>query len=207
MFPDPEKADPNGIVAMGGDLSVETLREAYTHGIFPWPHEGYPLLWFSPAQRGVLFFDKFKVPKATQRKIKQKTFKVTMNQAFLQVIENCARIPRSKDNATWIIPEMVEAYTELHRRGEAISVEAWQGDKLVGGLYGVLFEGVFSGESMFYKKSEASKVCLVHWVEELKRQGHLWVDIQMVTPLLEQFGGEYIPRKQYLDMLKERHGR
>ncbi len=206
MFPDPETANADGLLAMGGNLSAQTLEEAYTKGIFPWPQEGAPLLWFSPPERGVLFFKNFKIPKATQKKIKQKTFKLTMNKAFLRVIENCARIPRNHETGTWIIPEMVEAYTLLHKKGHGISVEAWEGDQLVGGLYGVLFEGVFSGESMFFKKSEASKVCLVYLVEELQSQGHEWIDIQMVTPLLEQFGGEYIPRKDFLDMLGKRHG-
>jgi leucyl/phenylalanyl-tRNA--protein transferase len=202
MFPDPESATPEGIIAIGGDLSVERLRAAYTVGIFPWPQRGFPLLWFSPPQRGILRFKNFKVPKSTQRKIRQKAFKVTLNQAFDEVIENCAKVPRTSDSATWILPEMIEAYKELHRQGYALSFEAWQKDKLVGGLYGVLFNGVFSGESMFHKKSEASKVCLVHTVEHLKSLGHRWMDIQMVTPLLEQFGGEYIPRKTFLNLLR-----
>ncbi len=204
MFPDPEQANANGLVAVGGDLSAATLEEAYTSGIFPWPQQDYPLLWFSPPERGILRFQDFKIPNSTQRKIKQETFKLTMNQAFMQVIENCARIPRHHENRTWILPEMVQAYSELHRLGHGISVEAWFEDHLVGGLYGVLFKGVFSGESMFFKKSEASKVCLVHLVEELRQQGHTWIDIQMVTPLLEQFGGVYVPRSQFLKMLKQR---
>ncbi len=206
MFPNPEQANPDGLLAMGGDLSPEVLQEAYTQGIFPWPQdEEIPLLWFSPPQRGVLFLDQLKVPKATRRKIKKEHFQVTFNKDFQKVIESCARVPRSSDTKTWIIPGMIEAYTELHKRGQAISVEAWRDEQLVGGLYGVLFKGVFSGESMFFLESEASKVCLVTLAEDLLKKGHSWIDIQMVTPLLEQFGGEYIPRKDFLNMLKKRH--
>lgn len=204
MFPNPETSHPDGLVAMGGDLSSGTLEEAYSKGIFPWPQQGLPLLWFCPHERGVLFFKNFKVPKATQKKIKQQFFEITFNKDFQAVIENCARIPRNHESGTWILPEMVEAYTELHRQGKAISVEAWRNQQLVGGLYGVIIDGVFSGESMFFKESEASKVCLVHLVEFFKKQGHQWIDIQMVTPLLEQFGGEYIPRQQFLAMLKQK---
>lgn len=181
---------------------MATLEEAYTRGIFPWPQPGFPLLWFSPPQRGVLFFNKFKIPKTTQKAIQKNLFRVTENQAFQQVIENCARIPRQQEQGTWIIPQMVESYAELHRQKKAISIEAWKGDELVGGLYGVCINKVFSGESMFFKESEASKVCLVHLVEMLKAKDYEWIDIQMVTPLLKQFGGEYIARKKYLKMLK-----
>ena len=191
---------------MGGDLKLETLKLAYSQGIFPWPQPGYPLLWFSPPERGVLFFRNFKIPKSTQKLIKKSEFKITMDQDFPQVIENCARVPRDAESGTWILPEMVDAYKGLHKKGMAHSVEAWRGEKLVGGLYGVLVDGVFSGESMFFKESEASKVCLVHLVDHLKENKHEWIDIQMVTPLLEQFGGEYIPRHQFLKMLKDRHG-
>ena len=189
----------------GGVLSTETLRLAYAQGIFPWPQEGYPLLWFSPPERGLLFFDQFKIPKTTQKKIKQKEFEIKFNTDFKQVIENCSKIPRNHETGTWILPEMIDAYIDLHQQGEAICVEAWKNNKMVGGLYGVLMKGVFSGESMFFKESEASKVCLVELVNHLKTQGHEWIDIQMVTPLLEQFGGEYIARKKFLAMLKDRH--
>ncbi|MEM7645642.1 MAG: leucyl/phenylalanyl-tRNA--protein transferase [Pseudomonadota bacterium] len=202
LFPDPENANSDGLLAMGGDLSLATLQSAYTQGIFPWPQEGFPLLWFSPPQRGVLFFEKFKVPKTTQKAINKNTFQITINEAFSDVIRSCAKIPRDKESGTWILPEMIEAYENLHLKGYAKSVEAWVDGDLVGGLYGVDFEGLFSGESMFFKTSEASKVCLVALVEELQKEGRTWMDIQMVTPLLEQFGGEYIPRKKFLDMLK-----
>lgn len=201
-FPDPESASPDGLLAMGGDLKTETLEEAYSIGVFPWPQQGYPLIWFSPPKRGVLFFSDFKIPKSTQKALSRKQFVLTINKAFKDVIENCARIPRNSETGTWILPEMVDAYLRLHQQKKALSVEAWRDGKLVGGLYGVLINSVFSGESMFFKESEASKVCLVHLVEHLKPMGLEWIDIQMVTPLLKQFGGEYIARKEFLKMLK-----
>lgn len=204
-FPDPEQAGHDGLLCMGGELNTETLASAYTQGIFPWPRPGCPILWFSPPERGVLFFKNFKIPKTTQKALRGQSFKVTQNQVFEEVIKSCARIPRESETGTWIVPEMIAAYIELHKKGNAVSYEAWQGDELVGGLYGVLFNGVFSGESMFFKVSEASKVCLVQLVDDLKNQGHTWMDIQMVTPLLKQFGGVYMTRKKFLNLLKERH--
>lgn len=186
---------------VGGDLNTESLESAYTQGIFPWPQEGYPMLWFSPPERGLLFFENFKVPKTTKKALKNNEFTITFDNAFDQVIESCSRVPRSHETGTWILPEMIEAYKQLHKQGNAYSVEAWQGDELVGGLYGVNFNNIYSGESMFFKVTEASKVCLVALVEKLKTSGLKWLDIQMVTPLLEQFGGEYIARKQFLKML------
>ena len=164
---------------------------------------GRPTLWFCPPQRGVLFFEELKIPKSTRKALKRKTFELTLNRDFAGVIENCAEVSRGGEG-TWILPEMISAYRELHRRQKAISVEAWSCGELAGGLYGVLIKGVFSGESMFFKKSEASKVCLVHLIEHLKKRGHRWIDIQMVTPVTRQFGGRLIPRKVFLDLLKKR---
>lgn len=203
-FPNPENAGPGGLLALGGDLQPQTLELAYSQGIFPWPQEGKPLLWFSPDPRGVLFFDQFKIPKSTRKAMRNKRFTLTQNKAFLQVIENCATRPRHPSMETWILPEMIDAYLELHHLGRALSVEAWLDSELVGGIYGVQFRGVFSGESMFYKASEASKVCLAHLVENLSQQGHQWMDIQMVTPLLAQLGAVTVSRKKYLAMLSER---
>ena len=202
-FPDPESTDSEGLLCVGGDLSQETLELAYSQGVFPWPQEGLPLLWFCPPRRGILFFKEFKIPKSTRKIFNKKTFKLTLNHEFGQVIENCAKIPRG-NGGTWISPEMIEAYKKLHSRGKAISVEAWWEGQLVGGLYGVLIKGVFSGESLFFKKSEASKLCLVYLVESLKPLGHQWMDIQMVTPVTRQFGGQLIPRKTFLNLLKDR---
>lgn len=200
-FPHPEQTDSHGLLCAGGQLSCELLIEAYSQGIFPWPQEDIPLLWFCPPERGVLFFKNFHIPKSVKKIVDKNEITLTMNQDFSSVIENCSKIPRSGESDTWILPEMVEVYKELHQKGLALSVEAWRGEKLVGGLYGVLINGVFSGESMFFFESGASKLCLIHLVEHLKSQGHEWMDIQMVTPILEQFGGEYIARKKFLDML------
>lgn len=203
-FPNPENAGPGGLLALGGDLLPETLEQAYSAGIFPWPEKDKPLLWFSPDPRGVLFFDQFKLPKSTRKALHDNRFTLTENKSFREVIESCATRPRKHENDTWILPEMVQAYCELHRLGYGHSVEAWLGEKLVGGIYGVQFHGVFSGESMFYKTSEASKVCLAHLVQSLMQKGHQWMDIQMVTPLLAQLGAVTVPRKKYLHMLLER---
>ena len=185
-----------------GDLNPESLELAYSQGIFPWPQEGFPVLWFCPPQRGVLFFEEFKIPKSTRKIFKKKTFELTLNCEFGQVIENCAKAPGRKE--TWILPEMTEAYKKLHQRQKAMSVESWWEGQLVGGLYGVLLKGVFSGESLFFKKSEASKLCLVYLVDHLKSLGHQWMDIQMVTPVTRQFGGRLISRKTFLNLLKDR---
>ena len=202
-FPNPETAHPDGLLTVGGELTTETLLSAYSQGIFPWPQEGLPLLWFYPPRRGVLFFERFKVPKTTQKVIKKQEFKITHNQSFSQVIEACARIPRKSETGTWILPEMIQAYQSLFEKGHAHSFEAWYDGELVGGLYGVLVNGLLSGESLFFRRSEASKVCLVHLVQWLKSLGHQWMDIQMVTPLLASFGGEEIERKEFLRLIKE----
>lgn len=201
-FPHPEEADIHGLLCMGGDLTPERLVEAYSQGIFPWPQQGLPLLWFSPPRRGVLDFSEFRVPRSVKRLLLKEPFVLTMNQAFPKVIQQCASIPRDGETGTWILPEMQEAYSELHRRGIAHSVEAWQNGELVGGLYGVFVNGLFSGESMFYKVSGASKACLVHLVNDLRARGCTWMDIQMVTPVLQMFGGKYISRAKFLERLK-----
>lgn len=177
------------------------------HGVFPDPQQRPvgakdQLLWFCPPRRGILFFEEFKIPKSTQKLFRKKVFELTLNREFGQVIKNCAEVPRGE--GTWILPGIIEAYKELHRRQKAISVEAWCQGELVGGLYGVLMKGVFSGESMFFKKSGASKLCLVYLVEYLKSLGHRWMDIQMVTSVTRQFGGRLIPRKKFLNLIKDR---
>jgi len=202
IFPDPNSADPQGFLCAGGKLTPEVLIDAYGHGIFPWPQEGQPILWFSPPERGVLDFQDFRVPRRFQQERKKMTFDVTKNRDFAQVIENCARVPRKGEQGTWILPEMQRAYLELHSRGIAQSYEAWDGERLVGGLYGVVVNGLFSGESMFFKASGASKLCLVTMIEDRKFLGESWVDIQMVTPVLKSFGGRYILREDFLARLK-----
>ena len=202
-FPDPHHTTAEGIVCVGGDLSISTLLEAYSKGIFPWPQKGYPILWYCPPERGILEFSDFHISKSLKKAIRQSQFSFTFDKAFEEVISKCSLAPRPDQTGTWILPEMVEAYVLFQKLGFVHSLECWQGEQLVGGLYGVWVGGVFMGESMFYKVDNASKACLVALVEFLQEQGHKWMDIQMVTPLLEQMGGKYISRDLFLRRLKE----
>jgi leucyl/phenylalanyl-tRNA--protein transferase len=201
-FPDPRVAGDDGLLCVGGDLRVETLVEAYSNGIFPWPQEGLPLLWFSPARRGVLDFDELHWPKRFLQELKNKSFTITFNQAFGQVIKACATTPRVHEAGTWILPPMEQGYLRFHEAGYAHSVECWKDGQLVGGLYGVYVGGVFSGESMFHHVSGASKRCLYAMTEKLKAAGLKWMDIQMVTPVTESFGGKYISREEFLKRIE-----
>jgi leucyl/phenylalanyl-tRNA---protein transferase len=199
-FPNPESADETGLVAVGGDLKVETLVNAYSKGIFPWPHPGFPLLWFSPKERGVIFFEKLHIPTSLKKFLKKTSFKITFDRAFAEVMKACAEVPRPGQDGTWVTDEMKDAYLKFHKKGYAHSVECWDGEKLAGGLYGVWVGGAFVGESMFFKKDNASKMCLLSLIEFLKTQGHEWMDVQMVTPVVEMLGGEYISQKKFLRM-------
>ena len=202
-FPDPSQAEEEGFLALGGDLSPSTLVEAYSRGVFPWPMESSgPVPWFSPDPRGVLFFSDFHIPKSFTKALRRSDWQVTYDRAFDQVVAECAVQARPGQEGTWIYSFMQEAYRDLFAQGYAHSVECWQGEQLVGGLYGVLTDRYFSAESMFYKESGASKFCLVKTVELLKELGHSWMDIQMVTPVTEAFGGSYIPRSDFLNLLK-----
>jgi leucyl/phenylalanyl-tRNA--protein transferase len=206
IFPDPRTAGEDGLLCVGGDLRVDTLVNAYSQGIFPWPQEGLPLLWFSPALRGVLDFSDVHWPRRFLQEMRAKPQKVTFNQAFERVIHECAAVPRSHEKGTWILPPIEGAYKRFHSAGFAHSVECWSDDgKLIGGLYGVFIEGVFSGESMFHHVSGASKRCLFALIEKLRANGIEWMDTQMVTPVLETFGGKYIRRDEFLDRLTEIH--
>ncbi len=202
QFPDPNTADEYGLLAIGGNFEIETLRLAYSQGIFPWPQAGHTYLWFSPPERGIIEFKDFHVPKSLAKEIKQKSYRFTFNENFKEVIENCANVPRPNQPGTWITKEIIESYTEFHKAGFAHSIECWETTNLVAGLYGVWVGGVFMAESMFYKKSNASKICLVQLAEFLKSKGHSWMDIQMVTPVLELMGGKYISRAEFLPKLK-----
>jgi len=202
MFPDPRDSDENGLVCFGGDLSTSNLVQAYSKGIFPWPQEGYPMLWFSPLARGILDFKDFRQPRRFLQWRKKTKIEIRKNTAFERVITNCASVARP-DGGTWILPSMIEAYSHLFKEGRAHSYEAFLEDQLVGGLYGVDINGLFSGESMFFKESGASKLCFVHLVEDLQRQGRTWMDTQMVTPVIEQFGGKLIPRENFLQRLNQ----
>lgn len=202
-FPDPRGAEEDGLLAIGGKLDVPTLFTAYYHGIFPWPQEGLPILWFSPPLRGVLEFSDVHVNRSLQKEQRRQRFQFTKNQALRDVVEECAKAPRPGQSGTWILPAMKKAYVEFHEAGFAHSYEVWLDKKLVGGLYGVLIEGVFSGESMFFKESNASKLALLSAVEDLKQQGLTWMDTQMVTPILASFGGKEMPRDLFLKRLHE----
>lgn len=202
-FPDPSLDYDQGLVAVGGDLSVDTLVEAYSLGIFPWPQEGYPMLWFCPNQRGVLDFSQFHLPSRFQRSLKKYTsITVTSNQNFEAVIRACAEQKRKGQPGTWIHSEMIDAYIQLFKAGFARSWEVWEKDELVGGGYGVMVRGVFSGESLFHYKTDMSKIALKSMVEDLTLEGLKWMDTQMVTPLLASFGAVEISKKNYLKRLK-----
>lgn len=202
IFPDPRDATEDGLLCIGGDLQLPTLLEAYGRGIFPWPQEGYPLLWFSPPQRGVIDFADVHFSHRFMRDARKSNLNFTFNRAFEQVIEACATSPRSHETGTWILPEMQRSYIRFHQAGFAHSVEAWRDGQLVGGLYGVYVSGVFSGESMFYRETNASKLCLYRLIEFLKRKGLQWMDTQMVTPLVAAIGGKYVSRNEFLDRLE-----
>jgi leucyl/phenylalanyl-tRNA--protein transferase len=198
QFPDPHRANRDGLVAIGGDLSVPRLLLAYRLGIFPWTVD--PLTWWSPDPRGIFELDGFHVPRSLERVLRKGIFRTTIDQAFRQVIESCAS-PAAGRTSTWITSEFLDAYTQLHLDGHAHSLECWQGDELVGGIYGVAVGGFFAGESMFHRASNASKVALFHLVEHLKRQEFVLFDIQMLTPITAQLGGTTISRTRYLKRL------
>lgn len=206
IFPDPRTARGD-IIAIGEDLNIETLRDAYRHGIFPWPHDELPLPWFSPRRRTVIFFDELHVGRSLRRTVKRAPFQFSIDRAFERVIAACAAVPRREGEGTWIGPEIIRAYTRLHKAGEAHSVEAWEGDELVGGLYGVDSGGVFTGESMFHDRPDAPKLALLHLVGHLSARGATWLDCQIMTPHMRALGAREIPRARFLDLLSESHGR
>jgi leucyl/phenylalanyl-tRNA--protein transferase len=199
-FPDPRYARGD-IVAMGDDLRVETLRDAYRHGIFPWPHEELPLPWFSPRRRTVILFDELHVGRSLRKAQRKGGFVCTIDRAFDDVIAACANVPRGDDIGTWIGPEIIAAYKRLHRAGDAHSVEVWNGEELVGGLYGIDSGGVFTGESMFHRTTDASKIALLFLIEHLRERGATWIDCQVTTPHMAALGAREISRIKFLDML------
>lgn len=204
-FPPLEVATQDGLLAVGGDLSIERLLLAYNSGIFPWFSKGEPLLWWSPDPRMVLFPKKLKVSKSLRKILQKNEFKITFNTAFSEVIKNCSCIEREGQADTWITNEMVDVYEKLHELGHALSVEVWKDDKLVGGLYGIDLtkRKVFCGESMFSKETNASKVAFCHLVEKLKDKNYTIIDCQVHTAHLESLGAEEIPRTEFLNYLKE----
>lgn len=201
VFPPAELAMPDGLLAVGGDLSVERLLLAYRTGVFPWYSDGQPILWWSPNPRFVLYPGKLKVSNSLRRIIRAGRFSVTLNGDFHAVIENCRSARRADDTGTWITAGMLEAYCRLHEAGHALSVEVWQDGELAGGLYGVSVGRCFCGESMFARVSNASKVGFVWLMERLQAEGCDLVDCQIHSPHLESFGAEAIPRGEFLTKL------
>jgi leucyl/phenylalanyl-tRNA--protein transferase len=202
-FPDLDEADESGLLAIGGDLSVERLKLAYSKGIFPWYEDGMPILWWSPDPRMVLFPDRMIISHSLKQSIKKQQFTVTIDTAFEKVIGNCSKTPRKGEDGTWITREMKNAYIRLHEAGFAHSAEAWLDGELVGGLYGVALGKVFFGESMFHHVPNASKVAFYSLVEKLNKWGFEIIDAQVYTNHLESLGGEMIPRSQYIHILEK----
>ncbi|RMG72290.1 MAG: leucyl/phenylalanyl-tRNA--protein transferase [Nitrospirae bacterium] len=203
VFPPPELAEYDGLLAVGGDLSPERLLLAYREGIFPWFTEDTEILWWSPEPRLVLFPEELKVSRSLRQVIKKETYRVSFDKAFSETIRLCARVHRQKDGDTWITESMVEAYIRLHELGYAHSVEAWHEGRLVGGLYGVSLGRAFFGESMFTLMPNASKVAFVFLVKQIKQWGFNLVDCQVTTEHLKRFGAREIKRAEFLRLLKD----
>lgn len=200
-FPPVQKAEPDGLLAVGGDLSLPRLELAYRSGIFPW-YEGQYILWWCPDPRFVIFPDELRVSKSMQQLIKKNAFEFTINKAFREVIGNCQQINREGQNGTWITSDVLEAYTAFHQAGFAHSAEAWKDGELVGGCYGVRMGNVFFGESMFSKVSNASKFAFISYVQQLISEGVQLIDCQVYTAHLESLGARMIPRTQFIQLLK-----
>nr|WP_304608077.1 leucyl/phenylalanyl-tRNA--protein transferase [Lentiprolixibacter aurantiacus] len=201
-FPPVSRANSEGLLAVGGDLSPERLILAYKNGIFPWFNEDSLILWWCPDPRMVLFPSRVRISKSMRKVIKSNIFEIRINTAFEEVIDFCASIPRAGQEGTWITDQMKNAYLKLYQLGMAKSYEVWQDDKLVGGLYGVDLGHVFCGESMFSLVDNASKFALIKLVEELEQKGYVLIDCQLYTPHLELMGAEEIPREAFLKYLK-----
>jgi leucyl/phenylalanyl-tRNA---protein transferase len=201
FFPPVETADEEGIVAIGGDLSLERLLLAYRSGIFPWYNEDEPIIWWCPDPRFVLFPGHIKVSKSMHTVLKSGRFRFTINQSFTQVIQNCQAIDRAGQDGTWITAAVVQAYTLLHQKGYAHSAETWLDGELVGGLYGIRMGNVFFGESMFSRVSNASKFAFIHYIKQLQNEGVVLVDCQIHTKHLESLGAEMISREQFIELL------
>jgi leucyl/phenylalanyl-tRNA--protein transferase len=204
FFPPVSYADSDGILAIGGDLSPERLQLAYNNGIFPWFNEGEPIIWWSPNPRMVLYLDELAVSKSMRNILNRNIFKVTLNQNFRDVISNCQQVKRDGQSGTWITNDMIEAYCSLNELGIAKSVEVWQNDQLVGGLYGIDLGHVFCGESMFSLVSNASKVAFIALANQLKKDNYRLLDCQVYNEHLESLGCREIERKAFMTILKSK---
>jgi leucyl/phenylalanyl-tRNA--protein transferase len=203
VFPHPILREPDGLMAVGGDLSPQRLLLAYSWGIFPWYHGDQPILWWWLAPRLMVRTNAVHISRSLKRVLNQQRFQVTIDEDFSGVINQCRDIKRKGQDSTWIMPEMVEAYIQLHRLGHAHSVEVYDDSKLVGGIYGVARGKIFFGESMFSRETNASKVAFVHLAEFLRDRGFTWVDCQQDTPHMRTLGGELISEQDFLVMLRE----
>jgi leucyl/phenylalanyl-tRNA--protein transferase len=203
LFPPPELSSPEGIIAVGGDLSPQRLLNAYASGIFPWYSEREPILWWSPDPRLVLFPGEVHISKSMKRVINKKQFQLTCDRHFREVIENCRFQPRPTQRGTWITNEIREAYIQLHNMGYAHSVEVWQDKILVGGLYGVSLGKCFFGESMFARAANASKFAFINFSQQLFQAGFIMMDCQVPTDHLKRLGGREVPRTEFLTLLKK----
>jgi leucyl/phenylalanyl-tRNA--protein transferase len=204
IFSDPRQETHEGVLAAGGFMTPELLEHAYKFGVFPWPHQGYPLLWFCPDQRGVIDFEEFHLPKSfvKWRKKHARNYKITMNASFSEVVECCRKVIRKGQSGSWINSEIHRNYQLLFERNSAFSLEIKRDEKLVGGIYGVKSKQYWSCESMFHFEENTSKLALVSLIEYLQANGHSWVDIQMVTPVCEMFGGKLIEKNEFLTRIK-----
>ena len=209
VFPPVDSATDDGLVAVGGDLESDTILEAYNQGIFPWPVSTYPMnidlphTWFSPDPRGILKLSDVRVSRSFEKFLKKSSYRVTFNKSFLMVISLCAKIPRKDQPGTWITPNIISAYTKLFNEDYAYSVEVWDDQRLIAGLYGVIIGDFISGESMFTLEDNASKQGFYMLLKHLEEKGIKWIDTQMVTEVVKQFGGKYISRKEFMEMLKK----
>jgi leucyl/phenylalanyl-tRNA--protein transferase len=204
FFPPVSQTRSHGIVALGGDLSPQRLQLAYKSGIFPWFEEGDPITWWSPDPRMVLFLDELVVSKSMRNILNRNIFTVTFNQNFREVISNCQKIKRSGQDGTWITNDMIEAYCKLNELGIAKSIEVWQNEELVGGLYGIDLGRIFCGESMFSKVSNASKVAFIALVNQLRKENYSMVDCQVYNPHLETLGCREIDRIEFMELLHDK---
>ena len=203
QFPPVSQAEPDGLLAIGGDLSPQRLLAAYKQGIFPW-YEDEPILWWSPDPRFVLFPAELKISRSMRPVLNGNRFRFSINEAFSQVMKHCRQVKRTGQRGSWINEEMIRSYTQLHEMGYAFSAEAWEGDQLAGGLYGLRIGKVFCGESMFSHTSNASKFAFINWVKFLQKEGVQLIDCQVYTEHLESLGARMIPRSAFLQNLEAR---
>lgn len=201
LFPPVQLSEPEGLLAVGGDLSCARLVEAYRNGIFPWYEEGSPILWWSPDPRSVILPGGLHVPRSVDRLLKRNCFSFSINRAFGEVIQNCARSFRPGQDGTWLLPEMRAAYILFHKKGYAHSIEAWQDGELAGGFYGVAIGRAFFGESMFYRKGDASKAAFAWFARRFFASGHRFIDCQQDTEHMRRFGSELMDRQDFMTLL------